>query len=158
GISNLTSAGSNEIFVSKLDSAGNFVWARRLGGTGNDQASRIAVDGSGNVYSTGFFSGTADFDPGAGTHNLVSAGDTDIYVSKLDSAGNFVWPPRLGSTSTDIARGIAVDGSGNAYTTGYFNATVDFVPGAGTHNLASAGNTDIYVSKLDSAGNYVWAR
>src|SRR3990172_4568019 len=90
----------------------------------------------------------ADFDPGAGTSNLTSFGSEDIFVSKLDSAGNFVYGRQLGGTLTDRGFGIAVDGSGNVYTTGFFQGTVDFDPGAGTSNLTSAGDVDIFVSKL----------
>ncbi len=158
GTFNLTSAGSTDIFVSKLDSSGNFVWAMALGGTGQDLGNGIAIDGLGNVYTTGFFNGTADFDPGAGTFNLTSFGDSDIFVSKLDSAGNFVWAKALGGTGQDFGNGIAIDGLGNVYTTGFFNGTVDFDPGAGTFNLTSAGGADIFVSKLDSSGNFVWVK
>jgi Ca2+-binding RTX toxin-like protein len=109
------------------------------------------VDGSGNVYTTGHFSGTADFDPGAGTFDLTSAGGDDVFVSKLDADGNFVWADQLGGTSDDVGRGVAVDGSGNVYTTGYFSATADFDPGAGTFDLTSAGGYDVFVSKLEAA-------
>ncbi|MBI2424602.1 MAG: SBBP repeat-containing protein [Candidatus Hydrogenedentes bacterium] len=158
GTANLSSAGSADIFVSKLDSTGAFVWARQLGGTSGDSAKSIAVDSSGNVYTTGRFYGTADFDPGAGTANLTSAGDRDIFVSKLDSTGAFVWARRLGGTGEDEGYSIAVDSSGNVCTTGYFAGTTDFDPGAGTANLNSAGGADIFVSKLDSTGAFVWAR
>jgi methionine-rich copper-binding protein CopC len=106
------------------------------------------VDSSGNVYTTGYFFDTVDFDPGAGTSNLTSVGGTDIFVSKLDTSGNFVWVKQFGGTSNDNAYSIYVDSSGNVYTTGYFNGTVDFDPGAGTSNLTSVGGTDIFVSKL----------
>ena len=98
------------------------------------------MDGAGNVYTTGWFGGTADFDPGAGTSNLTSVGSKDIFVSKLDSAGNFVYARQLGGTQPGDFRNIpiAVDGSGNVYTTGPFTGTVDFDPGAGTSNLTSA--------------------
>ena len=158
GTFNLTGAGGQDIFVSKFDSAGNFVWAKQMGGGSGDFAVAVAVDGSGNVYTTGFFFGTADFDPGAPTFNLTSAGGRDIFVSKLDSAGNFVWAKRMGGVSFDEAVGVAVDGSGNVYTTGPFFGTADFDPGAGTFNLTPAGFQDIFVSKLDSAGNFVWAK
>ena len=85
------------------------------------------VDGSGNVYTTGYFKATAEFDPTAGTFTLTSAGgSSDIFVSKLDNAGNFVWARAMGSTSSDYGWGIAVDGAGNAHTTGYFRGAVDF--------------------------------
>ena len=158
GISNLTSVGSADIFVSKLDAAGNFVWAKRFGGVAFDRSNGVSLDGSGNVYTTGYFNGTADFDPGGGVTNLTSAGLEDIFVTKLDSAGTFVWAKQLGGTSGDQSNGIAVDGSGNVFTTGYFRGTADFDPSGGVTNLTSAGFEDIFVSKLDSAGNFVWAR
>jgi Ca2+-binding RTX toxin-like protein len=158
GTVNLTSAGSNDVFVSKLDSVGSFVWAKKLGGTGSDVGNGIAVDGLGNVYTTGSFFGNADFDPGAGTYNLTSTGSFDVFVSKLDSDGDFVWAKKLGGTSSDVGNGIAVDGLGNAYTTGRFLGSGDFDPGAGTSILTSAGSNDIFVSKLNSAGNFVWAK
>jgi len=158
GTSILTSAGTRDIFISKLDAAGNFLWAKSLGGTSEDYGSSIAVDGSGNVYTTGFFSLTVDFDPGAGTSNLTSAGGQDIFISKLDAAGNFLWAKSIGGTSHEFSYSIAVDGTGNVYTTGYFLETADFDPGAGTSNLVSAGSYDIFISKLDAAGNFVWAK
>jgi hypothetical protein len=159
GIFNLTSAGSDDIFVTKLDAAGNFIWAKRMGGTSSDNGFSIAVDVSGNVYTTGNFNGTADFDPGAASFNLTSAGIDDIFISKLNAAGNFVWAVRFGSTSFDAGGAIALDASANVYTTGYFDGTVDFDPGAATVNLTSAGGSlDIFVSKLDAAGNFIWAK
>jgi hypothetical protein len=161
GASNLTSAGGSDIFVSKLDSAGNFVYARQLGGTGNDLGFGLAVDGAGSVYTTGVFAGTADFDPGAGTFNLTSAGGNDAFVSKLDSAGNFAYARQLGGTGNDQGLSLAVDGSDSVYTTGSFTGTVDFDPGAGTFFLSDPGGSsaaDAFVSKLDASGNFVYAR
>ena len=158
GIFNLTSAGNTDIFVSKLDSNGNFLWAKAMGGTGSDIGFSIAVDGMGNVYTTGFFSATADFHHGAGIFNLTSAGGNDIFISKLDSIGNFLWAKAIGGTGGDRGNAIAIDGLGNVYTTGYFSSTADFAPGAGIFTLTSAGNTDIFISKLDSMGNFLWAK
>ena len=84
--------------------AQEFVWAKRMGGTSLDFGSSVAIDGAGNVYTTGSFKGTADFDPDpAVTFPLTSAGGYyDIFVSKLDSQGNFVWAKRMGGTSHDV--------------------------------------------------------
>jgi hypothetical protein len=159
GVSNLTSASlnGNDVFVSKLDSSGDFVWAKRLGGTSTDTGNAVAVDAAGNVYTTGYFKGTADFDPGVGTSDLTSLGNQDVFVSKLDSSGNFVWAKSFGAGSDDDATGVAVDAAGNVYTTGTFRSTVDFDPGAGTSNLTAV-QPDVFVSKLDSSGNFVWAK
>lgn len=71
----------------------------------------IEVDGAGNVYTTGFFNGTADFDPGADVYNLTTTTFTnhDVYVSKLDVNGNFVWAGKWGGTFSDQSFDIAVD-------------------------------------------------
>jgi len=158
GTYTLTSAGSGDIFISKLDASGNFVWAKNMGGTSDDYGLSVAVDASGNVYTTGEFQGASDFDPGTGTYNLTSAGGTDIFVSKLDASGNFVWAKNMGGINQDKGRSIAVDASGNVHSTGHFQGTADFDPGTGTYNLISAGLDDIFISKLDASGNFVWAK
>jgi hypothetical protein len=152
GTINLTSAGNQDIFISKLDSSGSFVWAKSLGGGNYDIGNAVFVDAAGNVHTTGYFSGTADFDPGVGTVNLTSAGGDDVFVSKLNSSGSFVWAKSFGSSSTDTANAVFVDASGNVYTTGYFSGTADFDPGVGTSSLTRAGESDVFVLKLDSSG------
>jgi len=143
-----------------LSALGDFVWAMGLGSPGFDAGSDIAVDGDGNVYTTGYFSGNVDFDPGPGTAYLTAAGywASDIFVSKLDTNGNFVWAINMGGTGYEEGAGIAVDGNGNIYITGYFNGTSDFDPGLGVANLTSAGREDIFISKLDANGNYLWVK
>ena len=158
GTANLTSAGGTDIFISKLNSDGSFAWAKNLGGSSFDYGNSIATDSAGNVYTTGYFYETADFDPGAGTANLTSAGGTDIFISKLNSDGTFAWAKNLGGISGDYGNSIATDSAGNVYTTGYFYETADFDPGAGTANLTSAGGTDIFISKLNSDGTFAWAK
>jgi hypothetical protein len=153
-----TSAGSDDIFISKLNSDGSFAWAKQLGGANFDQGRSIAVDSTGNIYTTGYFSGTADFDPSDGTFNLTSAGSNDIFISKLNSDGSFAWAKQLGSTGDDAGSSIAVDGDRNVYTTGSFSSTADFDPGDGTFNLTSTGSNDIFISKLNSDGSFAWAK
>jgi hypothetical protein len=157
GTANLTSNGNFDLFVSKLDANGAYVWAKSMGNNLADFGSSIAVDGGSNVYSTGVFQATVDFDPGPGVANLTSNGGYDIYVSKLDASGNYVWARSMGSPVDENPTGIALDAYGSAYTTGYFQQTVDFDPGAGVANVTSNGDADIFVSKLDASGNYKWA-
>ena len=153
------SVGFSDIFVSKLDVDGNFVWAQTLGGTSAyDQGHGVAVAPDGSVVTTGVFLGTTDFDPGSNTFPLTSAGDCDVFVSKLDASGNFLWARALGGAAYDGGSAVAVASDGAVSTTGVFFGTADFDPGAGTFNLTSAGNSDIFVSQLDAAGNFRWAR
>ncbi|HEU5217951.1 MAG TPA: SBBP repeat-containing protein, partial [Gemmatimonadales bacterium] len=155
GVLNLTS-GSTDAFISKLDAAGNLVWARQLGGTAGVVAEALALDASNNVYVAGEFQGVADLDPGPGVYSLTSAGAGDIYTLKLNSAGEFSWARQLAGVSFADTRGLAIDGAGGVYTVGSFQGTVDFDPGTGIFNL-TATSTDIYISKLNSAGAFVWA-
>ena len=158
GTFNLSSFGGDDIFISKLDASGNFVWAKNIGGTLPDQGFSIAIDALGNIYTTGAFRGTADFDPNAGTFNLTAAAGADIFISKLDASGNFVWAKSIGALSDDASYAITLDTLGNIYTTGFYEGTVDFDPGVGTFNLVSGVFADAFILKLDSSGNFVWAK
>ena len=158
GVNNLTCAGAVDIFIQKLDSNGNFLWVKQMGGTGFDNGLSIAVDDSGNVYTTGNFEGIVDFDPGEGLVNLTSAGSYDIFVQKLDADGNFIWAKQMGGGNYDQGRSIVVNATGNVYTTGIFYGISDFNPGAETENITSAGDYDVFVQKLDANGNFIWAK
>lgn len=158
GTANLTSSGLGDIFIAKYDAAGNYVWAKAIGSTGNDFSFDIKLDGSGNAFITGYFNGTVDFDPGAGVASLASAGSDDIFLAKYDASGNYVWAKGIGSTGSDIAYSLALDGSGNIFITGYYLGTADFDPGAGTANLSYTAGFDAFVAKYDGSGNYLWAK
>ena len=153
-----TSEGLADIFVIKYDGNGNFIWVKSIGGTSSDGGYGITTDANGNVYVTGIYVDTVDFDPGVAVSSLTSAGFADVFVLKLDSDGNFLWAKSLGGPGSDYSYDIAVDENGDVFTTGYFNDTADFDPGAGTSELTSLGLSDIFISKLDSSGNFLWVR
>lgn len=133
GIYNLTAVGLfGDMFIQKVDKNGNLIWAKSI----EAGSTSIFVDDSCNVYTTGNFSDTVDFDPNVGVYNLVGGnGDNDIFIQKLDSAGNFIWAKSMGGSGNDVGTSIVVDKLGNVYTTGYFELTVDFDPNAGIYNL-----------------------
>ena len=166
--STLRAQGSQDTFVAKYSSSGSLEWVADLGGSGNDvvTGNGIAVDGSGNVYTTGEFSGTnVNFDPNSSTRQLTSSSGGSVanaYVSKLNSSGQYVFGVDLGYGGTTEGEGIAVDGAGNVYTTGYFAGTnVSFDPYIGSdHELSSSsggGEFTAYVSKLNSLDQYDFA-
>jgi len=153
----LTSAGAQDVYVVKLDSDKNFKWAVRVGGAAQDFGYAIAVSSSGYVYVCGKFTATADFDPGTDTFNLISAGGTDMFILKLDTASNFIWAKQIGSIGDDNVEKFTLDNSEHLLLCGEFSGTVDFDPGAGVQNLTSVYAQDAYVLKLDDDGNYIWA-
>ena len=150
GSTTLTSSGFSDIFVAKLDSSGNWLWIKNAGGTDYYEGCGIAVDTSGNSYVIGWFEGSATF----GSATLTSNGDDDIFVTKLDSSGNWLWAKKAGGTDYYEGCGIAVDASGNSYITGFFSDSATF----GSTTLTSNGYCDIFIAKLDSSGNWLWAQ
>ena len=164
GTSNLTALGSaSNIFVQKMNTNGNFIWAKSVSGTSDGIPLFVTTDVNGNVYTTGEFKGTADFDPGTDIANLTSNGAEDIFIQKLDTNGNFLWAKSMGSGidsgfGIDQGFGITTDPNGNVYTVGQFNGIVDFDPGLGTTSLTSNGFADIFIQKLDSGGNFIWGK
>ncbi|KRP04162.1 MAG: hypothetical protein ABR94_04475 [Sphingobacteriales bacterium BACL12 MAG-120802-bin5] len=148
---NFVSNSGYDVFILKLSAEGDFVWVKSIGGYDFDIGYDFAIDDSNNVYTTGSFKGTVDFDPGDLSNTVSNNGGSDIFILKLDSAGNFVWVKSLGGASSDYGRFISADNAGNVYTAGVFKETVDFDPGPGTYNLTSTGSNDIFILKLGSA-------
>ena len=155
----LFSANGVDAFMLKLDDAGALVWAKRLTGSGHQWAQCIAVDPAGNVYVAGQLGITPiDMDPGPGTFMLNATSSYDVFVMKLDNAGDFVWAKAMGGNSTELPNEMTTDANGHVYVCGrYVSDSVDFDPGPGTHMLVSNGGWDAFVVELDTDGNFVWA-
>jgi hypothetical protein len=153
---NIIGPGSDDVFIAKYDANGNYIWAGLLGGTGLDRTFSIALDSIDNVYVAGHFEGTADFDPSAGSSNLVSNGGKDIFFAKYSSAGIYQWAHSIGGVNDDYGKAIELDAAGNVYMTGYFDGTVDFDVSVGTQNATSEGGEDIFLARFDNLGNVQW--
>lgn len=135
-----------------------FEWAKASQGTGFQYAFSSSLDSYGNIYTTGRFEGTVDFDPGSGVFNLTSNGLNDLYVLKLDSNGFFVWVKQIGGIGHDQGSAINIGPNGNIYLNGYFSDIVDFDPGIDTNNIVSNGSADIFVLKLNQNGDFIWVK
>lgn len=145
-----------------LDTGGHYVWAK------NDYlGTAFALDSFSNFYITGGFKGTVDFDPGIGVFNLTATPTTswlssndsiDVFIQKLDSAGNFLWVKQVGGSLWDMPGDIAVDRWGNIAVTGHFSGTADFDPSSGVYNLTSNSTRSIFTLKLRNNGDFVWAQ
>ncbi len=140
-----------DIFVAKLDTNGNWLWARQTDNTGDIYSYGIAIDSGCNSYVTGIFEGTASF----GSTTLTSSDDFDIFAAKLDANGNWLWANGAGGASGyDYGFAVCADGFGNCYLTGYFWDTASF----GSLTVTGAGGNDAFVAKLDPGGNWLWVR
>ncbi len=155
---NRTSVGGEDVYVQKIDPNGIFVWAVSFGSFSADRGYDIATDRMGNVYVSGVFSGTVDFDPGTGVANRSSMGGWDAFVVKLDFQGNFVWVRTFGGSGEDYGYAITRSDSGFVYTAGMFQNTVDFHPGTPVLNRNSAGGYDVFVHKMDEQGDFIWVQ
>ena len=150
GTYDVMSNGVDDVFVVKMDSSGNVIWANYVGGWGVDDVGEIAVDDSGNCVIVGSFVDEASF----GSMTLVSNGGQDIFVAKYNSSGRLRWAKNAGGSEWDGGLGIAVDSQGSAVIAGWFYGTA-FLDDV---SLTSAGKNDILIAKFDGNGNLIWAR
>jgi hypothetical protein len=149
GTQNATSAGINDVFINKLTSTGVFLWAKQIGGAGDDYAFGIATDAGNAPYITGTFQDTVDFNPSVGTYTLSAGGDNDMFITKFDGSGNMLWATAYGGGFSEVyGYGICVDAVANVYATGSFNFIEDFDPATTTYTLNSVGYTDAFTLKL----------
>lgn len=140
-----TAYGHRDAFAAKYNKEGHLIWAIQGGGSGPDWGWGIVADNYGNVYYTGEITDTAYF----GNDTLVGKGGNDVFVSKIDSDGNFVWAISFGSTGQDKGKDITMDNDGNLYCTGYIEEEVLI----GTTTVGTIGQRNAYIVKIDTAGN-----
>ncbi|HTL86190.1 MAG TPA: PKD domain-containing protein, partial [Acidimicrobiia bacterium] len=161
GGADLTLNGTGDMFVAQYSAAtGAHQWSKRFGGQyTSDQAQAVAVDATGNVYVTGMFSGTANF--GGGNLSVPFDSDLDLFILKLDKAGNYTWAKHFPNDGNDVGYGIAVDAQANILVTGSLFNSINFTgnPVGSTGTLSSPGSmTDMIVAKFTTDGTYVWSR
>ncbi|RYU94081.1 Ig-like domain-containing protein [Emticicia agri] len=162
GAFTITSAGDEDVFIVKYNIAGELVWVKRAGGANNDFGTGITTDNAGNIYVTGFFYSTMNFNnPSAtGSNEISSAGQTDAFVAKYNTSGEVQWMKRMGGTDNDNAQSIKVDNDGNVFVIGNFRLTANFnTPSAtGSNELVSAGDQDVFMVKYNNSGDLAWIK
>jgi hypothetical protein len=147
GDSTVHSAGGSDLVVVRFDPSGVPEWVRQFGSTGDQFAAALASDPGGNILVAGPFTGTVSF----GGAPLVSAGGDDVYLAKLDAAGNHVWSRRYGDAEHQTAQALAMGSGGDLVLIGSFAGTIDL--GGGPRQ--SAGGLDVFVARLDPAGAHL---
>jgi hypothetical protein len=151
---------SGRAYLTKFSPSGEHLWARAWEPEHNVQGNGVAVDGSGNVYVSGFFYYATDFDPGPGVDEHTAVGLPDAFLSKFDSEGNYQWARNWENNGydewSDYTGTCAVDASGDIYVAGAYSATVDFDPGPGVEEKNHFADGDLYLSKFDPQGEFQW--
>jgi hypothetical protein len=137
-----TSSGTYDLFLTKLDPAGNVLWTQQHGTTLAVQVAGLAVDGDGNAFVVGWTQGSLD--------GQTNAGAEDVFVVKYDTTGARLWTRMFGSPATDYATSIALDATGHILVAGYTRGSID--------GNGNAGIDDLFVLKLASDGTLLWAR
>lgn len=152
GIHNVSQTGNinyDDFYVAKLDSSGSLIWVKSIGGPDHESGHAVQTDIFNNVYCTGYFKGTADFDPGPGSVNLSSAGANDIFVLKLDPNGNFIFVKQIAGLNDEIPNDLAISQNGHIFLTGFFYGPTDFDPGFGVSIHSTVGQWDAFITQLD---------
>ncbi len=152
----LTSAGNRDIFLAKYSTSGNYLWAKNMGSDGDDEGRGVALDATGNVYITGDFQGTANFNINGTGGSLTSSGSWDVFIAKYSPSGIYMWAKNAGGNLADHSWDIAVDGSDNIYVTG--NYLQNFNPGNSNNNLNASGGENVFIARYDADGSNQWAK
>lgn len=124
----------------------------------NGAGGGIVSDSDGNIYTSGYFYGTHDFDFGSGTDEKTPGGTYSAFLTKTDSSGNYVWTKVFQGSGNSLGFQLSADSLGNIYWVGSFTDTVDFDPSSGTENKTSRGIRDFYIVKLNSSGDFIWVK
>lgn len=154
----LLATDSGGIFLSKYDPNGDFLWVKNFGPSINSNVREMIFGVDGQLYLTGTFANTGDFDPGPGGSTLTSGGAFDGFLATFDTAGNFVRVLQLETTGTNSVAIVNLDQdqAGNLYVGGNFNSGVDLDPGPGTFFPPTFGQTDGFFAKYAPDGSLLW--
>ena len=144
--------GYGDAFIAKINSTGtNLIYSTYIGGNDSDWGLGLAIDENGAVYVTGW-AGSSDFPTTLGAYDTSHNGDNDVFITKIDSTGTgLIYSTYLGGNGDDAGYGIAIDGSGNAYITGYtYSSDFPTIPGA--YDTSHNGNSDAFITKINPTG------
>ncbi|MGW8184634.1 MAG: Ig-like domain-containing protein [Candidatus Moraniibacteriota bacterium] len=148
----------NNAFLTKYNADGSYGWTHTFGGDSNTEGYNIAIDFEDDIFITGSFEHTVDFDGTAGTDNRTSRGTDDIFFTKYNADGSYGWTRTMGNENIDYPGDVSADGAGHVYVTGDFEGAVDFdgTDGVDIHESRTDNFDKIsgFLTKYNSDGTY----
>jgi len=154
----VSSETSTNIFLAKYDSNGNFVWVKYFTGTYINQALTIKTDAAGNCYFGAVFQETINYNYNGIDQTIEGAGQNDFFIAKIAPNGTYNWIKTFGGEGSEYCKAIDVSTTGEIIITGNYNTTLDFNPGEEVFNLTSQGSDDIFLLRLTTDGEFIWAK
>jgi hypothetical protein len=157
---NLTASGGTDVFIAAYTTTGNYLFAKKLGGTADDDGLSLDLGTDGKIYACGFFNGTADLDGSAAVANVISVGGKDVFITGYDTLGNYVFGKGFGGSSDDRANSVSVNSLNRIFITGSFTNSADFDPSSASHYIMANGLYDenLFTAGYDPTGNYIFAK
>jgi len=154
---NVTSNGTDDIFLAKYDTSGNFIWGVAYGTSAlYEGGQQVAMDSEGAVYMVGNYGGTIDFDPGSGTANMSpQSGTNAAFIVKYDKDGDYEWSVTTYGDWKDESTEVVVDNAGNVIWFGEYGGTVDFDPSVSVANLTNSSGRSFFMAKYTSSGAFI---
>ena len=157
----LTSSGAYDIFIARYNPDGMLEWAKRAGGSYDDDIGYgITTLSDNSTVVTGFFKGSATFGPLEPSQTILnSAGYTDIFIARYNPDGTLAWAKRAGGTNVDVGLGTTTLSDNSTVVTGYFRGTATFGPDEINQTvLTTSGDNDIFIARYNPDGTLAWAK
>lgn len=151
----LSAGAAGDAYITKLDENGEFLWAIKVTGDGFNEIRSVKTDASNNIFVTGLFEETADFDPTDGVATHASKGLEDIFLAKYSPEGQLIWVNTIGGPGSDTGREVTVTLTGNVWVAGHFSESVDFNPKPDEAILTAHGLEDIFVATYTGQGDHI---
>ncbi|MFA6151356.1 MAG: T9SS type A sorting domain-containing protein [Chitinophagaceae bacterium] len=147
----------NETFILKTNASGEFIWVKNFAGTRlSNECHSFDVDSRNNIFLCGHFDDTIDVNPATAINHLISKGDNDMFLVKLDNAGNYIWSKQFGEKRTDEGSCISVTRDDNLLMAGHFTDSIKIVTDTGLLKIKSNLNNDAILMKFSNDGQFKW--
>ena len=139
-----------DVFIAKYNPQGKLLWSKGFGGKGSERVYEMEMDSKSNIYVSGIFTDTADFDPSPNSNTFIPKGFDDLFISKFDSIGNYYFTMQYAGIGTVVINSLLVDQYDDIICAGWFTDSIDFDPGlAKLYKTTKSFGSDMFIQKLN---------